>query len=150
MRPAAITGRRLLTAPGWWCGVLLLVVPASWAAHHGLDIRLMPAGAFGWVWALILSPALEETVYRRLLQDAVALRLTSRMPPDAPAAAYLPNLVAGFGFVIVHSATHGVFALWWLIPALVIGETYRRWQSLPAAILLHSWMNLCLAAWTLQ
>lgn len=140
---ASLSGRR--QAAGWFLGLTLAMPPLAWLGQRWLGLGLQPATAVAWLWAIALSPLLEESVYRRLLQDGAADLLHRFFDTGSKAGAHLANLIAALGFVAVHATSHGWFALWWLLPALLLGEVYRRTRSLLAAVALHGWMNISLA-----
>lgn len=122
----------LLAAVAALPGVVLLAActPAVWSPHW--------PGAVALLLGVVLSPILEEIVFRTGVQDALAARYPHR-----------------FGFLtFANSATavlFGLFHLWrhpplWalatIVPALVFGLVYERHRRLVAPIGLHAVYNL--------
>lgn len=145
--------------------MLALVVAApvvSWAAHAMLGLRLDPdswrgvvRGSMAWLWVLALAPVAEETVMRSLLQTGLQhrlclVRLGKTSLPGKPLLwpGHIANLVTALAFALVHWPAYGIMALWWVVPALAIGEVWRRNSSWCQCVLLHAWFNLSLAGVT--
>jgi membrane protease YdiL (CAAX protease family) len=112
----------------------------AWLANHQLGISLRldtwPQG----LWTLVLAPVLEETVFRPLLQRGVHETLR----PHARHAGHLANLATACAFAASHLPAQGERAVLWLIPALALGEVWRRSNHLSLCILVHMWFNSCL------
>ena len=147
---------------------LVGVAPAvAWAAHAVLGLRLQPvawtgatawiqgagAGFMAWAWVLALAPALEEFAMRPLLQTGLRHQLErirtagSGNSPDW--LGHLANAGSALVFALLHLPANGVLALWWALPALAIGEVWRRSASWGLCTLLHAWFNTSLAVVTL-
>ena len=152
---------------------LACVAPAvAWAAHALLGLQLEPgrwtgwaSGAAGgvlawlwslvwpWVWVLALAPVLEELAMRPLLQTGLHHQL-DRIHPAWPGhppdwRGHLANAGTALVFALLHMPANGMLALWWLLPALAIGEVWRRSASWRLCALLHAWFNVSLVAVTL-
>jgi membrane protease YdiL (CAAX protease family) len=109
-------------------GVPLLGV-AAWAWGQG-------ASAERLVLLLLLAPALEETVFRGGLQEALSARL---------ARPGLANAWTACAFGLAHAVAHGdVRALAVVVPAWLVGRLYERSRRLLPCIALHALFN---AAW---
>lgn len=152
-----------LPGPGLALGLAMAAPLVAWGAHGLLGLQLnpglppvgaagLPGGVLGWAWVLVLAPLLEEFVMRTLLQTGLQQQL------DRIAAASLntylewrghaANAATALAFAALHMPENGVLALWWLVPALAIGEVWRRSASWPLCVLLHAWFNASLAAVT--
>ena len=145
--------------PGLALGLALLAPVVAWGAHALLGLRLAPgmqsgwgSGVVGtflaWAWALALAPLVEESVMRPLLQTGLQQQL-ERLQIDQLTSAvdwrgHAANLGAALVFAALHLPGNGVLAIWWLVPALALGEVWRRCASLPQCALLHAWFNACL------
>ena len=146
---------------------LAAAAPAgAFAAHRWLGLSLKPGqwvgwggGAAGgsvvwfWVWVLGLAPVIEEFCMRFLLQTGLRHQL-GRLHADGPANSldwrgHLANAVVALVFAMLHLPANDMLALWWLVPALAVGEVWRRSSSWGLCALLHAWFNASLAAVTL-
>jgi membrane protease YdiL (CAAX protease family) len=110
----------------------------------GLTLPLpTPAAA---LWVLVMAPVVEEWVFRALLQREIAAALLRRFGQrfSALGAQLTANMVASIGFAVAHAPLHGWMAVGWILPGLLLGECWRRTQSLWACAALHSSMNLAL------
>ena len=136
---------------------------AAWAAYAGLGLHLAPGHWTGWTswtswtWVLLLAPALEEFCLRPLLQAGVRHQL-DRIRVDglrswfgwgADWRGHFANSAVALVFAALHAPANGLLAFWWLVPALAIGEVYRRSGSGWLCVLLHAWFNASLAGVTL-
>ena len=140
-------------------GIASLAPPVAWTAHALLGLRLEPSqwtgwvnGLFAWVWVLSLAPMLEEVAMRPLLQAGLRLQFdridTAGLNSLMDWRGHLANLVTALAFALLHMPANGVLALWWVVPALAIGEVWRRSESCRLCVLLHAWFNASLAAVT--
>ncbi|GAB3670399.1 hypothetical protein GCM10028792_01000 [Salinisphaera aquimarina] len=95
----------------------------------------------GWtpiVLLILVTPVLEEIVFRAGLQDALATRGSYRL-----AGLTLANVLTALMFCLVHLFRHApAWALATIVPALVFGWAYERHPRLVAPILLHALYNL--------
>ena len=48
----------------------------------------------------------------------------------------------------MHFPLHGMQALWWLVPALALGELWRHNRKLWLCVTMHAWFNVWLAGVT--
>lgn len=155
--------------PGLFPGLLpalslaALAPAAAWAANALLELRLAPGvgpgwmpgaigGLFAWVWVLALAPMVEEAVMRPLFQTGLRQQL-GRIQRFGWGASidwcgHAANAGTALMFALLHVPANGLAALWWLLPALAIGEVWRRSASWPQCVLLHAWFNASLAAVT--
>lgn len=125
----------------------LAAVPVWVALALAMGGRMLaPAGMAGWASMTLLQPAIEELVFRGVLQGQL-LRLTGarRFGPLT-----LANLLASAAF----SATHLLaqppgWALAVAVPSLVFGHLRERFDSVAPAIAIHALYNagFGLAAW---
>lgn len=140
-----------------------LAPAAAWAAYTLLELRLAPGadpgwmpgatgGLVAWVWVLALAPMVEEAVMRPLFQTGLRQQL-GRIQRQGWGTSndwrgYAANAGTALVFAMLHVPANGVAALWWLLPAVAIGEVWRRSASWPLCVLLHAWFNANLAAVT--
>jgi membrane protease YdiL (CAAX protease family) len=115
------------------CLALGLVGAAVGHIYLGFSLA---AGSF---WAMVgyglAAPALEEAVFRVLLQQGLAGRLNG----------HAANGVVACAFALAHFAPQQSWAaLWWVLPSLVLGELWRRHHSWTACAGVHAWFNLSL------
>lgn len=138
----------------WLWGFVIVAPGVAWAAHAGLGFRLQHEGLTGWLWALALAPLIEEIAMRPLLQRGLHERLKVFSPVTGavsprwrldPTAAYLANGLTALVFAALHMPVQGWAALWWLVPALALGQTWCLHGQLWRCVGLHAWFNLCLA-----
>ena len=122
-----------VTVKAWLFVILASPLLAAFAVALGFSL---PADGYREVAVmLIIFPFLEEWVFRALLQEELA----SRWPHVV-----WPNLLSSSIFVLFHWQGQGLYLLAWFIPALVLGEAWRRHGSLPLNVFLHAWFNLSL------
>ncbi|WP_374666194.1 lysostaphin resistance A-like protein [Ramlibacter sp.] len=126
-------------------GMAALALPGAWLAHAALGLALRPEGGWAWAWALAVAPLIEEAVLRPLLQQGLWDRMQALTRPAAAWPGHAANLFSALAFVALHVPGRGWDALWWLAPAVLLGEAWRRHRSLAACAGLHAWFNLCLA-----
>ena len=133
-------------APAWAAvGLMAAVAPAgAWLAHAGLGLSLRPGDGWALAWALVAAPLVEEAVLRPLLQQGIEQWLRARAPVAATWPGHAANLVCALAFVALHVPGRGWAAWWWLLPAALLGEAWRRHRSLAVCAGLHAWFNLCL------
>ena len=136
---------------------LASVAPAvAWLAYILLGLRLQPnhwtgwsSGLFAWVWVLALAPVLEETALRPLLQTGLRyqfgrIEVNDRLHSSLDWRGHLANVATALAFVVLHLPANGALAVWWLAPAVAIGEVWRRSASWWLCVLLHAWFNASL------
>lgn len=130
--------------------MVLVTPPVAWLAAHKLGLALSPRAAdWGlgdsvalWLaWVLLVSPLLEEAVYRAAVQQPLGHWLLGR---GVPHAGHLANVGAVLAMVAVHAPTRGLVVVWWLLPALVLGELYRQTRRVGPCVALHAWFNATL------
>ena len=124
----------------------------AWAAHALLGLSIVPTDLPSWIWLLGAAPLLEELVFRSLLQREVQDRLPGWLVSAtgtktlAGLSDHLANVIAGLAFVAAHAPQQGWSAVWWILPSLAIGDTWRRQQKLWPCVAMHAWFNASLAA----
>jgi membrane protease YdiL (CAAX protease family) len=126
---------------------LLLAVPV-WIALGLLVGPLMyvPAGWTAWISFVLVYPALEELVFRGVLQGAL-LRLT-RARRAGPVS--WANGLVTVAFVAFHLPAQPLgWALAVAVPSLVLGHLRERFASVWPAVLAHAVYNagFGMAAW---
>ena len=107
--------------------------------QHFLGLSLSAHSVWAWLGFVVLAPAVEEAVFRTLLQEGLSRFVTG---------AWANVIVAGC-FALAHAAQEGWAALWWVWPSLLLGELWRRhrrWWPCAAA---HASFNLSLLVLTL-
>lgn len=137
------------TSPGelFLWGVIVLSPLWAYAAHHWLGLGLVLTSKTAWLWAIMGAPLVEEVVFRYLLQDKLTkILLTQPKWGSTPTGvSHAANVLSSFAFAFAHPIEHALwFQLWWLLPSLVLGELWRRYQSLWVCVATHAWFNLCL------
>ncbi len=129
----------------------------AWVAHAliGLHSTLWEPRWFGAIWTLVAAPLIEETALRFLLQKGIQERFkVVVMAAGRPASllrgreGHAANALVAFVFVLMHAPAQGWLSVWLVVPALAIGEVWRRAERLVDCVLLHSWFNLCLMSVT--
>lgn len=131
----------MTTGTARFAGGLLVIAPAvAWLGWRLMGLQLFTPSWHAAAWAFALAPLLEEYVFRSLLQCGFQQRL-----PAAWRAGHLANLLTAGAFVAAHYPAHGWLAAAWLLPALALGELWRRTGKLWPCVLMHSWFNLSLA-----
>jgi membrane protease YdiL (CAAX protease family) len=149
MDAASASHRALI---GW---IALAAAPVAWCANQFLGLRLQPGNTGAWAWSLLLAPVLEEIAFRTLLQRGFQARLQAWLTqsPSGRDTLVAKPWLAGLGansltalaFAAVHAPSQGWVAVWWMIPALAIGEVWRQKPRVLPCIALHAWFNACLA-----
>lgn len=142
-RPFALSfiHKALTTGTPQFAGGLLLIAPVvAWLGRYFMGLQLLTPSWDAAAWAFALAPLLEEYVFRSLLQCGLQQRL-----PATWRAGHLANLLTAGVFVAAHYPAHGWRAAAWLVPALALGELWRRTGKLWPSVLMHSWFNLSLA-----
>lgn len=133
--------KALTTGTPQFAGGLLLIAPVvAWLGRYFMGLQLLTPSWGAAAWAFALAPLLEEYVFRSLLQCGLQQRL-----PATWRAGHLANLLTAGVFVAAHYPAHGWRAAAWLVPALALGELWRRTGKLWPSVLMHSWFNLSLA-----
>ncbi len=120
---------------------LMVAPPVAWLTSQVFGLTLQIDSLHQAVWILALAPLLEETAFRPLLQRG----LFETLAPRTPHAAHLANLLTALAFAASHLPAQGVKALLWVIPAVAVGEVWRRSGKLWMCVLTHGWFNACLA-----
>ena len=124
----------------------------AWVAHALLGLSMVPTDLPSWIWMLGAAPLLEELAFRPLLQRGIQERLPSwlaskgAMKTRSFPTDHLASLIVGLVFVAAHAPQQGWSAVWWIVPSLAIGETWRRRQKLWPCVLMHAWFNASLIA----
>ena len=110
--------------------LLAALTSATWSPHWpGWSLLLL---------GVIVSPVLEEVVFRAGIQDGVAARWAGRFGVFTFA-----NVATALVFCLMHLWRHPpAWALATLVPALVLGLAYERQRRLIAPIGLHAIYNL--------
>lgn len=108
----------------------------------GLAVGLALASAHVGAWRLFvvvgLAPVLEEIVFRAGLQAELTTWLRS---------AHGANMATSALFALAHGCVVGsAHGLAVMLPSLLLGECWRRWQRLGPCVVLHAAMN---AGWLL-
>ena len=122
---------------------LLGLGPAFWLAAYFYNLP-----QFRWDWPggdplrigmlLVISPVLEEIVFRGLLQEWLSKRFAQRL-----GCLSLANVLTSLAFAALHLFHQSL--LWSALiffPSLVFGFSKERYQTLWAPIVLHAWYNL--------
>lgn len=131
----------------WW--LCVAAGPVVWLMLLALGMD-RPSGwpsASTLVYGVLLYPALEEIVFRGLLQSMLLqyLVMQLRIGPIS-----LANVTASLAFAASHLIYHSpVHAASVLLPSLVFGYVYERYRQVLPCILLHAFYNagfLCLFA----
>jgi membrane protease YdiL (CAAX protease family) len=131
--------------------VVLLAVPV-WTALGLLagPLLYVPSGWSAWVSFVLVYPAVEELLFRGILQGEV-LRLTTR---EARTLRVGPvtwaNVLVTLVFVAMHLLAQPlIWALAVIVPSLVFGHLRERFASVWPAVLVHAVYNagFGLAAW---
>jgi len=92
------------------------------------------------VWVGIVSPVLEELVFRGALQGAL---LQTAWGKKAYGGISVANGLTSVVFVVVHLFNQSlVWAVLVFLPSLIFGAVRERYQSTRYSILLHSYYNL--------
>jgi membrane protease YdiL (CAAX protease family) len=117
-----------------------------WAGPH----MRVPAGWWAWASLVLMRPAMEELVFRGILQG-LALRLTtSGGQPRRLGTVTLANVLVTAGFVAVHLIAQPfgwAFAV--AAPSLALGHLRERFGSVWPPLALHAVYNagFGLTAW---
>lgn len=126
---------------------VLAAVPVWLALALTLGERMRsPSGPAAWASLVLVQPAIEELVFRGVLQGQL-LRLTAarKLGPLT-----LANLMVTAGFVATHLLVQPPgWALAVAVPSLVFGHLRERFDSVAPAIAMHAFYNagFGLAAW---
>lgn len=124
---------------------LCVALAAAWqSVLHIAGVAPSLAAWRQWAILLLLSPLLEEWVFRRGLHDALlAWPRLARLPRIAGLLS-VTNLVVALTFSGFHALSQGWLAVGVLVPALCIGWVFERNGHLRECVLLHAAFN---AAW---
>jgi membrane protease YdiL (CAAX protease family) len=126
---------------------VLAAIPAWLALALALGARMRsPSGYAAWASLVLVQPAIEELVFRGVLQGQL-LRLTAarKLGPLT-----LANLLVTVGFVAMHLPVQPPgWALAVAVPSLVFGHLRERFDSVAPAMAMHAFYNagFGLAAW---
>lgn len=126
---------------------VLAAIPVWLALALTLGERMRsPSGFAAWASLVLVQPAVEELVFRGVLQGQL-LRLTAarKLGPLT-----LANLMVTAAFVATHLlAQPPGWALAVAVPSLVFGHLRERFDSVAPAIAMHAFYNagFGLAAW---
>ena len=116
--------------------------PGAWLAQQaGLTLSGTACSTWGWATLLVISPVLEEFIFRAGLHAWLLRRWPQSIGPLS-----LSNTVVALLFAALHLWRHASLAiLLTSLPALLIGWVWERsGQRLWLAVLLHAWFNACL------
>lgn len=118
--------------PAFWAGYVWIGgIPPSWSA---------PANWLGLVLAGLLSPVLEEWVFRGWIQGQL---LPGRYRQACWAGLSVANLIASLLFVGLHFFFHPpLWAAGVLLPSLVFGYFRDRHNGVAASVALHVFYNM--------
>lgn len=118
---------------------VLAAIPVWLALALTLGERMrLPSGFAAWASLVLVQPAIEELVFRGVLQGQL-LRLTEarRLGPLT-----LANLVVTTGFVATHLLVQPPgWALAVAVPSLVFGHLRERYDSVWPAVAMHALYN---------
>ena len=126
---------------------VLAAIPVWLALALTLGERMRsPSGPATWASLVLVQPAIEEVVFRGVLQGQL-LRLTAarKLGPLT-----LANLIVTAGFVAMHLlAQPPAWALAVAVPSLVFGHLRERFDSVVPALAMHAIYNagFGVAAW---
>lgn len=135
--------------------VLLALAVPVWLALGLLAGPLMRAPAGWWAWAsfVLIQPAMEELVFRGILQGQ-ALRLTSAGgKPRRVGPVTLANILVTAGFSALHLVSQPpIWALAVVAPSLALGHLRERFASVWPPMLVHAVYNagFGLTAWLVR
>ena len=104
------------------------------ALGSALLFAVLPAP---WLVLLVVAPAVEETVFRAGLQEALLNHrwLASAMP-------WVANALTASAFALAHVTWHAGQGAWLtVLPALCTGALYQRTRRLVPCIALHGFFN---------
>lgn len=126
-------------------GAFALCVLLAYAWQVAWGVRgVAVSGWQQWAILLVVSPVLEEWVFRRGLHDALRAGRRVAQIHFMHGWVSLTNLVVALTFSAFHAFSQGWLALGVIAPALVIGAVFERNGRLKECILLHAGFN---AAW---
>jgi membrane protease YdiL (CAAX protease family) len=124
---ATSTSTRRATA-----GLLAITLAGAWA--------MAPTHV---LWMLVVTPVLEEIVFRAGLQEELLRQARLR----AAMGAFSANLLTALAFAAAHLALRpSLLAGLTVLPALLIGAVYQRQRRVAPCIVLHALFN---AGWLL-
>jgi uncharacterized protein len=132
--------------PAWrpalwlWC-VLVAAPPLLAWIWLRLTHPLLPCDS-SWVWAkwILISPLLEEIVFRGLLQSGLIRGWRTWRMPRWPAVA-----IAALVFAAFHGVNGGAaYFLAVFAAGVAFGYVYSQSRNLIYPILLHAWCDSCL------
>lgn len=121
--------------------MLAAAPPVAWLALQVFGLTLRIDSLHQALWFLAFAPLLEEAAFRPLLQRGIFENLDVR----TPLAGHLANLLTALAFAVSHIPAQGAMALLWWVPAMAVGDIWRRSGHLWQCVLLHAWFNACLA-----
>ena len=102
--------------------------------YQPVDISIEP---LVFIKMVLLYPILEETLFRGMVQPALARRLSGQFLNLS-----LANIVASGIFALTHLVNHDpVWAMVTFFPSLVFGFSQDRYKALQAPITLHCYYN---------
>ena len=125
----------------FWVAVVAAVI--FWVVLYGLgrpNVKVAWPLTHPWLFLIpaIIGPILEEVVFRGLIQDYLAKRVSVPIPGPISAS----NLVTSVLFSVTHLLYHP--PLWSaavFIPSLLFGYFKDKYQSLGPPVLLHAYYN---------
>jgi ABC-2 type transport system permease protein len=127
-------------APWQWCA--LIAAPPAIAGAWLYWIHPVLQCDSSWVWTkwILISPVLEEFVFRGLLQGGLMRGIGSVRLPRWSAIA-----TGALAFAAFHSMNGGaIYLLAMLALGLAFGYVYSQSRNLIYPILLHTWSNASL------
>ena len=125
----------------FWAAIAAAVI--FWVVLYGFgrpNVNVAWPLTHPWLFLIpaIISPILEEVVFRGLIQENLAKRVSAPIPGPITAA----NLVTSVLFSVTHLLYHP--PLWSaaaFIPSLLFGYFKDKYQSLGPPVLLHAYYN---------
>jgi membrane protease YdiL (CAAX protease family) len=125
--PSTGASHSTLAASAWIVLGALVLSLSGEAFLQGVSVQRL------WV-LLLISPVIEEAAFRAGLQESLMRRW--------PGKAMVANVVTALAFAAAHIALRGdARAIAVVLPALLLGDVYRRWHRLGYCIGLHVAMN---------
>lgn len=112
-------------------------------AHDLLGVSLHFVNGWQALWVLMAAPALEEFVFRGLLQNGLQSHIR-RIITRFGLADHSANVLTASCFALTHAPAQGWLALWWSLPSLLLGELWRRHRSVWLCALVHAAFNISL------
>ena len=119
---------------------MAMAMPVSWLA---LSFGLAPVKITNLqqaVWLLVLSPVLEEFVFRSILQRNLADLLAQRFSKNL--APLFAALISASIFALCHGYRVGPqWMALWIVPGWALAEIWRRERSVWICMAVHAYFN---------